>query len=138
MNDRCRWRLIIHARALAVIFLCTAAGVAHADEDTCKSARDSLQEQLSSRFTGFKKASVLNLNTLRAISATGPGGDSPGYECWATAMIWTASSDAPRTVRIIYTVFNLRGLPIEVSAVGIQYVCGREKQWDELYSVCSR
>jgi hypothetical protein len=136
MIHRSRWTRTL--RALAAVLVCAATSAVGADEDTCKSARASLQEQLSEHFAGFQRANVLNLNTLKAISATGPGGESPGYECWATAMIWTANSDAPQTVRVIYTVFNLSGLPVDVSAVGIKYICGRAKQRDDLYSVCTR
>jgi hypothetical protein len=100
MIHRSRWTRTFHARALAAVLVCAATSAVGADEDTCKSARASLQEQLSEHFAGFQRANVLNLNTLKAISATGPGGESPGYECWATAMTWTANSDAPQTATL--------------------------------------
>ena len=129
--------------AFGIFFSCLVFlnGFGRADEDNCKSARTSLQEQVPERIVDVSRANVLNLNMLKEISAVGPQGNMPGYECWATVQIWSKSSNSPKTVRVIYTVFNInqfQGMPIEVSSVGVAHVCGESAEWDRLYTVCNR
>lgn len=108
--------------------------------ETCRSARDSLREELPSHFPKAHRLAVLNLNTSRPLTTGGPAGSNDASECWATVEVWTRPGDAPRTVRVIYTVSNMKDTVLApgfiVSAVGIAYVCGESGEWDKIYAAC--
>ena len=139
MNNKSAHQLVFWLTCIVCNLFFIIPSFAYTEEENCKSARSSLEKQVTKNVTGIKRVNVINLNTLKQISVLGPDGNAPGYQCWATVVIWTGPSNTPKTIRVIYTVFNasqFQGIPISYSAVGIDYICGESDKLDEDYSVC--
>jgi hypothetical protein len=107
-------------------------------DDTCKSARDQLSDELKEKL-GAPRAQIvlLSIDTLKPI---GTSGGETGYECIGRANVQRSGSGPTQTVKFIYSVINGRNLGgyqgIDFSIVGIAYVCGEDKQWDQIYPAC--
>ncbi|WP_334261935.1 hypothetical protein [Bradyrhizobium sp. 6(2017)] len=108
-------------------------------DDTCKSVRDQLADEIREKL-GAPNAQVMLLSIDTVKSET--SGDESGYECIGRANVQKGSSSPPQTVKFIYTVTNGRNFKgyqgIDFTAVGIAYFCGEDKQWDQIYSACSK
>jgi hypothetical protein len=125
---------------LSCALLCLSQNPAHTQEETCKSARETLREELPSYFPRAQRLAVLDLNTSKPVSAAGPGGLAEAYECWATVAVWNSAGTEPKTLKVIYTVANMKDTIVApgliLVAVGIAYVCGESKEWDRVYAPC--
>jgi hypothetical protein len=107
-------------------------------DDTCKSVRDQLVDELKEKLRAPNaQIALLSLDTLKPIKAS--GGET-GYECTGRANVQRDNRSPQQTIKFIYTVFsgsNLLGYQgIGFTVVGISYICGEDKSWDQIYSTC--
>jgi hypothetical protein len=128
----------IHIAFVTLILYAGAITTTFADTESCKSARNSLRNEIAERNRSAQEVQILDFNLLREVEVGGSGPRSNGYQCWATVRL--SKGSAQQIIRVIYTVLNLDqmlGMDIHATTVGIEYVCGDSVEQDKLYPPCS-